>query len=343
MNLKTTLNILFFAIISFEASGQSYMIFEVNKGINLKKISERVSVSENVIELQAADTTLSIFNFYFTTNNFKKTGFDKEGLTKSKSGIDYLQNDVLVSIVPLIKPGETLRIKNLTYKELQKLKAIKPEELLTMAIARLTKSIDDRNYSRPSLKTLEFNLIIKDGNAYHLIEQIPLTTFFVTCSEPWYFPNQFKDGVLNIAEANYLKAYSFSDLKKIINQTYAGYIANELKGRIYLEKIDILKDISSAPVYHYWEYPGAGPWQFSIKNRTISSSHPGLGSFLFLEKIGVVNCTLDFYLNENWKKNFGECCQDSIHFKIKSVNNIELSSFKNLYNATLSKSIRGGE
>lgn len=321
------------------SQGQEYILFEKQQSLNHKMIVPGIFLSQNDVLLKHGDTTLTVFNFYFYNDKTDVWGLDLKALEDSQKDISLLRNDVLICAVPLIKPGEQLQYIKLTPAELEKLKIISIKELLLNTVPSLFTHVTTRKASMPSLKSLKYDLIIKDGTDYFKVIQPVLVSQFIIYSAEWYFPNHFKDGVLNASYPNYIKTYNMQDFDKIDNEVRRSFIWRELQNRIYVSKIENIK--AYHPIYHYWEFPGRGARRFSIKDRIFDQAHPGLGSFDFLPKIGVLNCTLYFYLQRETHGEMAECCENHpTSLKITSINSLNPETFYSKYRDSFPKNIR---
>src|SRR5690606_13033558 len=133
-------------------------------------------------------------------------------------------------------------------KDFNDLKIETNDLLLKKAATAIYAHINNNPYP-PMLKTLGYHLIIKEGDNYFKVEQPVFTEYNIVYTDAWYFPNQYKEGVLNIAYPPYNKMYDMLELRKTAALQY-GHVRRQLAGRTYLSTIDT--SFSSKPIFHYW-------------------------------------------------------------------------------------------
>lgn len=344
----TTRLIALLLILSFKLStkAQEYIVFEKQKGINSKLILPELSLSQNDIVLKSVDTNVYIFNFLYKGTDKLKWGNINPILQKYDDPNKPFIDNILITAVPIVKPGEKIILKKITKEDFSKVKQVTNEELLIRSLPDLyihltkTGANQPRFYTKmPTLKTLEYRLIIKDENVYYEIQQKVLVTKFNLGYLGAYFPNQFKDGFLNYLE-NYsplnsrrlLKTYRYQELQDKIKEMRETPLKNLIYDRIYLSSIDTMPSLKKY-VFNYWEYPnGDGDIEtIYLKPAKLAQYHPSLGSFSFLPRIGIINCTLDYYLKN--KVLFDQ----KINFQIMSINSLSFETFKKNYNDSLPK------
>lgn len=338
-DMKKVFYLVVLILFSSISQAQQTIVFEKQLGIQKKRVLPNLWLFQNDINLVAQDTTLSIFNLYYSPDSTTTYGLNLPALLESKTDVKKLMNDILITAIPLVKPGEKLSFTKLSTTEIKNLNIADHTKLLSQAIPVLYSNITSRNYSLPSIKTMQYDLVIKVKNEYLKVNQPVVVLYYIIYPENAYFPNQFKDGVLNVGRLSFAKEYAYKDFEKIASEVKQSYIWNELTGRVYIAKIDTSYSLN--PIYHYWEFLGRGPRMFSIKNRTIGRGQPVLGNFQFLEKVGIINCTLDFFLKSKWAQNMGECCwNEPASFKIISINSLDPKVFRERYKKMIAQPFR---
>jgi hypothetical protein len=324
--------LIFVLLFGFKLSStaQEYILFEKHKGINSKEVSAGLMLAQNNIELKVGDTSLTIFNFYYTPQY--TTVFDNLG-KKIPALLDEVKNKILVSAVPLIKPGEQLQLKKLSESEFNQLNIINNNQLFERSVIDLNKHFYPRKYSMPALKTLQYQLIIKEGANFYLVIQPTLVSQFILGASLWFFPNEFINGVLNTNPA--VKMYQFKDIevieKELMSNKDRTILFPKITNKIYVSGIDE-KSGFKRPVFSYWEYHDGGVESTLFNIPKLHEANLGLGSFSFLQDIGIINCTLDAYLKRKILYNQKQT------FNIISINGQSLEQFKETYKNSLPKS-----
>lgn len=203
--------------------------------------------------------------------------------------------------------------------------------MLKKSILPLYTHVTSRAFTMPALKTIEYNLIIKEGKEYFKVEQPVLVVYNLIGNDLWYFPNQFKDGLLNVSY-RYTKRYHLSDFTKIRNETKNDFIWKELHDRTYIADVSNQNDFKF-PIFEYWEFPNGDSKSIILNPKELKQYHSGLGSFSLLPHVGIVNCTLDYYLKGRILFN------QKSNFKITSINTLTPERFGELYRSRLPKTI----
>ena len=292
---------------------QEYLVFERQKGINKKKIVHNLSLSQNEVELNSGDTILNIFNWYFTLKDNNE-----------------LLNQVIVTATPLIRPNDQLNLKKISKGEYNSLNILNAKALLERSLTDLKKHLGTRTNLMPPLKTISLGLIIKDDSAYYMVQQKVLVSQFTVITAPWYFPNEFKNGVLNINTQT--KTYQLSEIRQIeteMKQKKLSYnFLNKIYNKIYVSSVNNNFGIN-APIYNFWEFPNDDVESSLLNLPQLHEFNLGLGSFDFLPNIGVINCSLDVYLKNTILFN------QKPQFNITNINSISLKLFKEQYNNSL--------
>ena len=318
---------------------QQYIIFERQTTINQKEIAKGIFLSQNEVMVKSKDTTLSIFNLYFSSDTSDLYPLNSKNIADNSKSISFLNNDIVITAVPLVKPGEQLQYKEISSAELAGFEIIKPLEILKKELPDLYIHATQRYYTMPSLKTLNYRLIIKDKGKYYFVKQPVLLVTNLVCSDLWYFPTEFKDGVLN-ASTKFSKSYRMPDFKKMAAETGSSFLWKELQNRIYLGDVDKNSDFG-IPVYSYWEFLSGDAISILSEKNNLKQYQPGLGSFTLLPKFGIVNCTLDYYLKNKLPEYPGSSPKST--FDIISVNNLSPKAIGEVYNKTRSKVINAVE
>ncbi|WP_316792835.1 hypothetical protein [Pedobacter frigoris] len=285
--------------------------------------------------MKSGDTTLHLFNYYFTSHPKDLTPLNVKELSKSIQGLKYVYNDILVTAVPIIKPGDTLKYTQIDPQKISSLTIIDKLALLKQAIAPIYAHATTRNFEMPALKTLEYNLIIKQGKQYFKISQPVLVVYNLICNNMIYFPNQFKDGILTASD-KYSKGYNMGDFKEIADETKNAFIWKELENRTYLSET-VRNNPFNLKIFSYWEFLNADVESIKLNPAVLKQYHPGLGSFDLLPKVGIVNCTMDYYLTGKILFN------QKSRFKIMTVNGKTPQSFGKLYQPERSNEIKAVE
>lgn len=97
--------------------GQQYILFERQITLNQKKLTTNIFLSQNESKLKSNDTTLFIFNYYFSSDTSGNPPLNIKQLEKNNQNLQFLGNDVLITAVPLIKPGDQLKLTRITSKD----------------------------------------------------------------------------------------------------------------------------------------------------------------------------------------------------------------------------------
>ncbi len=328
---KVKIAIILFLFFSFGISSiaQEYILFEKHNGLNSKEISAGLILSQNNIELKVGDTILAIYNWYYTPQN---AAVWKDIGRKPVVLLDEVMNKTLITAVPIIKPGEQLQLKKLSESEFNQLNIINNNQLFERSVIDLNKHFYPRKYTMPPLKTLQYQLIIKDGTNYYLVVQPTLVSQFILGASLWYFPNEFINGVLNTNPA--VKMYQFKDIemieKELMSKKDRTLLFPKITNKIYVSSVDE-KSGFKRPVFSYWEYHDGGVESTLFNIPKLHEANLGLGSFSFLQDIGIINCTLDAYLKKKILYNQKQT------FNIISINGQSLEQFKETYKNSLPK------
>ncbi|RZL45960.1 MAG: hypothetical protein EOP00_16445 [Pedobacter sp.] len=310
---------------SILAKSQQYLVFEKQNGINSKFVINGLSVSQNDIELKNADTTLTIYNWYYKGEKTKLINQLAKRFSEIRKN-EELKNDIIFTAVPIIKQGEKLIKQKITKREFDELNKVSDTTLLKNSIADLYLHLTTRNYDMPSLKTLEYGLIIKDGNDYFKVLQNVLFVKQIAVAGYWYYPNQFRDAVLSI-HPWFVKTYKMADFdqfKKDVDNMPTR-IKDEIKGRIYCANVDKNSSFEKY-IFSFWEYPYDDVQSIYQHPKKLKQYHPGLGSFDFIQNIGVLNCTMDYYLKNKVLYN------QKSNLKIEMINGLPFKKFVAEYN-----------
>lgn len=298
---------------SLYSYSQEFVLFSRHQGIPWKKITPQIILSENEVTVGAKDTTVSIFNLYYTSDSTRLYHLQSKDLKLQKNGLKALSNDILITLVPLVSPGESLRLKKITNNEFKKLNVVSHTQLLSKALPKLYAHATQDLYTMPSLKSREYHLVIQENGNHYLVEQPVISVIHLICADNWYFPNQFKEGIISVAQSH-MKAYTIGDIRNIQTESNNNLeTRKQVYNRIYFSGMD-KTSVPGLSVYNYWEMLNDDAWSIKVIKGDIKQYHPGLGSFSFLPKIGIVNCTLDYYLKGEIRYN------QRNNFKIQSVN-----------------------
>jgi len=323
-------------VIPLYGYNQEFIVFERKTGLNSKQVHSNLFLSQTDVVLKSGDTTVRIFNYYYSSEKEWIGPLNVKSLYENTQHLKSLANDVLITAVPLINPGDTLLRTKITEKELLSLNVVSPDQMLKNALPLLYTHATSRDFSMPALKTIQYKLIIKEGNQYYKITQPILVVYNLICNDLWYFPNEFKDGILTVSD-RYIKKYNISDFERMRNETgNNGFLWKKLYDRTYISNVSDDNDFN-ARVFSYWEFPNGDVQSISLKPKVLRQYHPGLGSFSLLPKIGIVNCTLDYYLKNQILFN------QRSSFQIISVNSRIPKEFGALLKRALPKAIKGSE
>jgi len=327
-NMKLNIPFLFFItglllFLNEASNAQKYIVFERQKGFNKREFKPGLQLSQNEISLKAADTNLFIFNWYYTPNiAFRWSSLDPS-LTTVHDGI---ANRILITAVPLIAPKENLEVRKLSVAEFKTLKIISQETLLTQTLKDFYVHLNQRKNQMPPLKTIELGLVIKENNHYYMVKHKLLVSQFILRGDNWYFPNEFKNGVLNINPE--IKTYQLDEIlafekdmrKKKIPNSYLEKIYN----KIYVSSVQKSEEFNNL-TFKFWEYLNDDVVSSLLNIPKLYEFNLGLGSFEFLADVGIINCTLDAYLKKQISFN------QTQFLKIITINSLNLKDFQNLY------------
>jgi len=301
---------LLIVLLSFNVSlAQQYILFEKFKGVNKTQLGPDLYLFQNNIELQNRDTTLSIFNLYFSIDTLKTYGLQLKLLGEAQKDINKLENDILVTLIPLTKPGEKLRFKKLSRNDIRSLSILSNQDLLSKAVNALSLKLNNNRLS--ALRSLDYNLIIKEGNDYYSIEQTVYLEFNIIYIARSFLPNEYKDGVLNIAKPPYNKTYTWSDIEKFGPLSYQ-HVWEQLGNRNYISSID--ESYSRKPIFHFWKLTRNSSNLVDINRKIVYPGFEGLNNFYFLEKVGIINCNVDVFYSVRKKESHGEPMKMDIAF-----------------------------
>lgn len=298
---------------------QKNILFQKHHGLNTTKISSKISLSQNQVVLKSADTTLHIFNFYFSSDSLTVSNLNYKELVANHKEQAYLPNDVVITAVPIILKGDTLRYKKLNKTDIGASEVVSNQELLKIYFDKLYVHATSREFSMPSLKTLAYNLIIQDGDEYFMVAQPVLLVSHFVSADLWYFPNEFKSGVLN-ASHRFSKTYRMDDFERMNAESPYAFVWRQLFDRIYISEVEN-ENLFGLRMFHYWELLNGDTESIYSETKDLKQYHPGLGSFSFIPKIGIVNCTLDYYLKG--KILFDQQCE----LEAVSINGLTPNSF----------------
>ncbi|MGF1924803.1 MAG: hypothetical protein ACQUHE_11540 [Bacteroidia bacterium] len=314
---------LFIVSLTLKVDAQKYIVFERHHGINKHEFIPGLQVSHNEVQLQALDTNLFIFNWYFTP----KEGFKWSGIGRNLTSInDDIANQILITAVPLIIPKETLALRKLSLDEYKMLEITSKEQILERTLEDFHVHFTQNKNIMPPLKTLEYGLIIKDKEQYYMVRQKVLVSQFLLRGDDWYFPNEFRSGVLNTNTQ--IKTYQLNDILAIEKEMRPKQIPyrylDKIYNRIFVSSINKSQEFNEF-VFNFWEYLSDDAVSSLLNLTTLHDFNLGLGSFEFLPNVGIINCTLDACIKKKISYN------QKSYFKIRSVNSLSLKDFQNLY------------
>ncbi|MEJ2882264.1 hypothetical protein [Pedobacter sp. GR22-6] len=308
---------------------QQYIVFERKQTLTWKPVVNQILLAQNEVLTKHGDTSLSIFNLYFTSDTVDIGRLNSDTLRKEGNRLTSLSSDVLFTMVPMITPGDQLKLKKISKNEVAALNVLSHEQVLKNIIPKLATVSEAALYEMPSLKSKDFRLIIKMRDAYFLVEQQVLSVAQVVSHVDWYFPNQFKDAVIPYS-LTYQKAYRFKDIENFRKDFRdIKLIRQQIQNRIYFSGVDTA-NVFHLPIYNYWESLNDDAMSIMFSSQKLEQFQPGLGSFGFIAKIGIVSCTLDYYLKK-------EILFDQPqNFKVISVNGLDP---KNVTKLIISKQV----
>lgn len=316
-NMKILYAFIISLIISFSVCAQEYIVFEEQKGAHNSKPLQGLNMSLNHVELAAGDTCLSLYNWYLSP----KAGFNWKLLSPQLSILSQkLLNNLVIVAVPLTNTKENY--KKLSYKQLQQLKIISNDTLIKRLLVDLNKHMQPRTALMPALKTLKYGLIVKRGKVHYLVQNPVLVTQFIVSHERTYFPNEYRNGTLAINPNN--ATYSFETIDKLDKELRKKELPRKwlekIVNRIYLSKIDVHHQFNR-PVFSFWEYPNDDVVSSLFPLKELHEFNLGLGSFQYVDGIGIINATLDTFLKHQIS------FQQTPYFNIKQINGLNLADY----------------
>lgn len=295
--MKTKLILSIIAIwlsLNLPTYSQKAILFDRTKGYSNTLILPGIFLSQNEAEVKRGDTTINIFNFYFSSDTLNTHPLNADKVYKNDQ-LTTLYNDIVISAIPIVTPGTKLKLKQISEETYKNMKVMSKEGMLRFVLPSLRTHATTRQHQMPSLKYSDFSLIIKHNGVYYQVEHPVFVTTNLVCNDQWYFPNQFRDGILNVNE-EFTKSYDISYFTNIARETKRqDFVERELTARIYLSKINRDNPFKMY-VFDYWEFLNGDSQSIHMNLQKLKQYHPGLGSFSFLPKVGVINCTLDYYL-----------------------------------------------
>lgn len=323
--MNKILSILILNILTTMVNAQSYIVFERQIGINNHEFKPGLQLSQNEVTLKTIDTNLRIFNWYFSpTPAFKWSNLS----TNVPITHDSITNQVLITAVPLITPRENLALRKLSLEEYGALTIISKEKLLEHTLKDFYFHFNQKRHLLPPLQTFEYGLIIKDKQDYYIVMQKVLVSRFIIRGDQWYFPNEFKSGVLNANTQ--IKTYQLKDILAIEKEMRSKKMREKIYNRIFVSAIDRSPEFNDY-IFHFWEYRSDDVVSSLLDIPKLQEFNLGLGSFEFLPNVGIINCTLDAYIKRKISFNVPS------YFKIRSINAVKLSDFQNRYKNSLNK------
>lgn len=309
---------------------QEYIIFKKQKGFNKTAVLREIDLSQNYVQSEFPDTIIDIYNYYFTSNHDVLPQLGSFEIEQQNSQLTHLAVDFVVSAVVARKTGTDVSTKVLSKDEVSKLNVFSQQQFLETFYAKAKHQMGSRKPGMPFNRTLEYKLIIHDGDRYLLIDQPVLLTWYLVCATDWYFPNQFQAGVLN-ASPKFVKFYRLSDFTKIISES-PYKVLKQFHDRVYPFKKDDVNDFGFS-LFSYWEYLNADAG-YMISSLFYKNYHLGLGTFTLLPKVGIVSCSLRSSILET------NMPTDISNHKILAINGVKPIEFKQLlqkyvYNRTI--------
>lgn len=304
--------------ISISVYSQEYIIFEEKNTINSREVVSGLNLSLNNINLMAGDTSINLYNWFFSP----QLGFKWKSVSANLSILSpKLLNNLIIVAVP-INQNEQKNYRKLSIQELKELKIISIDSLLERALHDLNRHMQPRTVLMPPLKTLQYGLILKRNNAFYLVHSPILVAYFVVSHEPTYFPNEFRNGVLSINQKNANYDYkTISDIEKELRRNKLPHKwLEKIVNRIYLSHVDTTSSFHK-PIFSFWEYPDEDVISSLLNLKQLHEFNMGLGSFQFIDGIGVVNATLDTFIKHKI------LFQQKPYFTIKKINGMDVDKF----------------
>ena len=319
-----------FAPGSLQAQTAKYILYDDSGKFDLTNIAGVKLLSTHIILSKdgTEEKWFNIFNLYYTTNNFKPFGLDRQALAKSFDDFHEFKNDVLVTMSPLTDGLEKNQTK-LSPADLNKLTILSYADLLQEAIKALylSFSVNDikREYSTRPIKTLQYKLLIKRNGDYFRVNCPVLVEFYLIDAESNLFPDGYHYGEINLASEQQTTYVSGTIVDSILHKNPSGtnnsYYPRRFIGRRTYPSARIRKD--SCDVYTYWTYPIG------------LDGVMGIGRFQFIPGIGVINGTYTSYFDKNFithlENNIIKPSDDyngPFLMKVKSINGITLKAFE---------------
>ncbi len=317
-----TLIIFLLSMIYISANSQEYIVFEEQTGVNNRDLLKGLTLSNNNVELVAEGTSINLYNWLFSP----QAGFSWETLSPSFSTLSKkLLNNLVIVAVPLQTNQKSYR--ELSQKVLDSFNIITTDTLLARSLLDLNKHMLGRTAQMPALKTIAYGLIIKKNNIYYLVDGPILITQFITTYEPSYFPNDFRNGSLAINPENNI--YDFETIDQIRRElrekNFPQKWLEKIVNRIYLAKVDKSTAFKTA-VFSFWEYPNDDVESSLLNLKKLHEFNLGLGSFQYVDGVGIINATLDTFLKRKI------LFQQEPYFSIKRINNLSLANFLSDFN-----------
>ncbi|WP_199118586.1 hypothetical protein [Pedobacter sp. ASV28] len=305
--------------ISISVYSQEYIVFEEQKGANSRELLQGLKLSLNSVELDSGDTSITLYNWFFSP----QVGFNWKSLSPSLSILSQkLLNNLVIVAAPIGQTERRKSFRKLSAQELEKLEVITIDTLLGRSLLDLNKHTLPRTVYMPPLKTIQYGLIVKRGQDFYLIQSPILITYFVVSYEPVYFPNEFRNGTLAINPNN--ATYDFKTIDNIEKEFRKKELPHKwlekIVDRVYLSNIDLMVPLNKS-IFSFWEYPNEDVMSSLLNLKNLHEFNMGLGSFQYIDGIGIVNATLDTFLKHKI------LFQQKPYFKIKNINGMELDKF----------------
>ncbi|MBS1520010.1 MAG: hypothetical protein JST50_03350 [Bacteroidetes bacterium] len=309
------------------------LVFEEKAAFDTVKL-QGVKLLYNHVKLYSSQDNprLDIFNFYFSTNNFKASELNRKGFSEALTNYHKLTNDVLITITPLTDSFNAKLIKVST-TDLSKMVIMKPEELMQEAIRNLHHCFSENDMQhddKPGVtKTFRYKLLIKRGNSYYAIKAPILTEYYLIDKACYLYPIQYHYGEINTQKPGWTNYVSGQDILDVLRQHTSSvnnnyYPIRAVSRRTYPRNLE-RKD--SCNLYTYWTYPG------------FPDDMVGIGKLQFIEGVGIVNGTYGTYFNKNFmidlennQYGYFEDFNGPFVLKIKSINGLPLEELcKRIY------------
>ncbi|MES2827094.1 MAG: hypothetical protein V4687_03030 [Bacteroidota bacterium] len=305
------------------ARAQDYILFKRTGGLKWQNVNSNTLLRQIEVLTNKGDTSLSIFNLYFTSDSVRFRSLQIQSQSPKAGITEPINNDILITIVPLVSPGKTLDLKEISAEEFKSIKVLSHDQILGAVIPKFKLHADRKIYTLPSLKSLKYQLVIQEGKKFFVVKQKVLFVSQLICADTWYFPNQFKEAIFPFS-SRFMKAYSVKDIDRFRD----GFgddviIRQQVQNRIYYSGPSTNNELG-LPVYNYWEILNDDAFSIKFMITDLEQYHPGLGSFSFLPKMGIVACTLDYYLTGVIK------LDQPLNFKISSINRLSPQKIKEI-------------